>query len=528
LAPYAFSPPALFEAYSKASLLEFKSQIINSLGQLYAVPPDNRLPLQFEKNQLRLASERGELVRNLHDSSEFFDALHKAGGFFQVTDYDDFMNFAEYEPAMVRQHPRDSHGFPAGPALAAEELRLNIPHGKYVLDLSHGTVPKMSGIALPRRWHRLVHLQGLAHMSSIRCVRTERGALEINLSRVWNLLFRDDDRRLELQRDVKEMLHLHMNCGSRQQSYNPYKDNWNAFHVIWYRTLRSVTEGMAASKTRPKLGELSRIRQRLGESSWKSGVFFDNSTQFQQSAFTLGICPDGVDEYNLPREYDMHGEDLLGRIGFYWTYLLLTPIGMESPDFSIPGLPHIFPLCIIATAFKDAANSWEQVARHLTELLSDDDDAVLHPERHDQLLFDDSTFSRSRRYFWAADIMDTFQDAIENLLNQWEYWREAWEPRLRLLENIQTNRLKERESDEDGKPHPDYKVSSLENYLRLITFEVDRIKQIKADLNKLATKTKTLREGVSAFSLCALSLFVPLSCSHSFCSQTAIQRQLSD
>jgi hypothetical protein len=513
LAPYAFSPPALFEPYSKASLLEFKGQIINSLGQLYAVPPDNRVPLKFEKNQLRLARERGELVRNLQNTSEFFDALHKAGGFLRVTDYDDFMKSAKYD-STVREHSRDSRGFPAGPALAAEELWLNVPHGIYRLDLCKSTVKgPRPGVAEHWRWYRLVHLQGLAHVTSIQCVRTVGAALQIDPSKVLNLLFRDDGR-FTFQRDLKEMLHLHINCIRRHQSYNPYTGNWKAFHVTWYRTLKSVKEGMAAS---------SGIRPKLAESSWKSGIFFDNSTEFQQCAFTLKVCPTGI--HNLNGEDGLYGQYSLAGNGFYLTYMLLTPIGMESRDF--PTSPSL-PLRIIAAGFKDAANSWEEVVRHLAKMLSDDDDAVFHPERHDQLLFDDSTFSRSRRYFWAADTMDTFQDAIENLLKQWEYWREAWEPRLLHIQDQHRNQLKQRKSDEDGKPHPDYKVVPLKRFWHLVTFEVDRIKEIKADLDKLAAKTKTLREGVSAFSLCPVSLFVRLSSSHFLFSQAAIQRQRSD
>lgn len=49
-----------------------------------------------------------------------------------------------------------------------------------------------------------------------------------------------------------------------------------------------------------------------------------------------------------------------------------------------------------------------------------DTSALLQHDRHDQLLFDDITFSRSRRYFWAISALKVFEDTIACTLNNWQ------------------------------------------------------------------------------------------------------------
>ncbi|SPO02002.1 uncharacterized protein DNG_04675 [Cephalotrichum gorgonifer] len=82
------------------------------------------------------------------------------------------------------------------------------------------------------------------------------------------------------------------------------------------------------------------------------------------------------------------------------------------------------------------------------EDLLDEGDAILNPQKHDDLLFDDSTFSRSRRYFWAADSLDTFLASISDTLNQWNMWWEAWEPIIRNAERMHKLRFEARSRSE--------------------------------------------------------------------------------
>jgi hypothetical protein len=119
----------------------------------------------------------------------------------------------------------------------------------------------------------------------------------------------------------------------------------------------------------------------------------------------------------LPFSYNPNN---LSKENLYWTFLLLTPLGW-NPYYMVPSSPHALPLNMVSAAFKHAVDFWEEITRHLNHLLSDDDDAVLDPHKHDPLTFDDSSFSRSRCYFWATNILETFPHTIENMLKQWEY-----------------------------------------------------------------------------------------------------------
>ena len=49
----------------------------------------------------------------------------------------------------------------------------------------------------------------------------------------------------------------------------------------------------------------------------------------------------------------------------------------------------------------------------------------MQPNEHDNLLFDDGAFSRSRRYFWAIDCLSEFDVSISDNITQWELYKQA-------------------------------------------------------------------------------------------------------
>lgn len=59
------------------------------------------------------------------------------------------------------------------------------------------------------------------------------------------------------------------------------------------------------------------------------------------------------------------------------------------------------------------------------EYILDSGDSLMQPTQHDNLLFDDGSFSRSRRYFWAIDCLSEFEKNITDNLTQWELWKTA-------------------------------------------------------------------------------------------------------
>lgn len=60
---------------------------------------------------------------------------------------------------------------------------------------------------------------------------------------------------------------------------------------------------------------------------------------------------------------------------------------------------------------------------------------LLHHEEHEQLLFDDATFSRSRQYFWAISAFEEFAVTLADTVEAWNHLREkAIDPFVRWCE----------------------------------------------------------------------------------------------
>lgn len=59
------------------------------------------------------------------------------------------------------------------------------------------------------------------------------------------------------------------------------------------------------------------------------------------------------------------------------------------------------------------------------DLMLDGGDSLMQPAKHDNLLFDDGAFSRSRRYFWAIDCLSEFEASTSDNIHQWELYKKA-------------------------------------------------------------------------------------------------------
>jgi hypothetical protein len=59
---------------------------------------------------------------------------------------------------------------------------------------------------------------------------------------------------------------------------------------------------------------------------------------------------------------------------------------------------------MIESSIRIVHQRWEKIKEYFTWLL-DHKDTLSDPDAHDSLLFDDESFSRSRRYFWAINYL---------------------------------------------------------------------------------------------------------------------------
>ena len=135
----------------------------------------------------------------------------------------------------------------------------------------------------------------------------------------------------------------------------------------------------------------------------------------------------------------------------HWTLLVLAPDHFfDDTNTSFPmsassfGRAHVigYPLGRLNQAGAELhliAQGLERITERWADFLSyfdyimDGGDSLMKPTEHDNLLFDDGAFSRSRRYFWAIDCLSEFELAITDNIAQWELYRAA---RIQPLEGM--------------------------------------------------------------------------------------------
>ena len=185
-----------------------------------------------------------------------------------------------------------------------------------------------------------------------------------------------------------------------------------------------------------------------------------------------------------------HPEQVTRKMSRYWTLLVLAPdhfFNDKNTSFpmgaSSPGRAQAFgyilgrltqsgaELHLIGQGLERIADRWADFLSYFDYIL-DSGDFLMKPAEHDNLLFDDGAFSRSRRYFWAIDCLSEFELSITDNINQWELYKAA------------------RVSSIDGLPeHDQRQFAFAERQYRVLQNQRESFRQ------KLAS-TKALRDAV--------------------------------
>ena len=92
---------------------------------------------------------------------------------------------------------------------------------------------------------------------------------------------------------------------------------------------------------------------------------------------------------------------------------------------------------IIGQGLQRISERWAEFQAFF-EYILDSGDSLMQPTQHDNLLFDDGSFSRSRRYFWAIDCLSEFDLSITDNIVQWQLFKNA-----RVEPLLETNSLSE-------------------------------------------------------------------------------------
>ncbi|KAL8894091.1 MAG: hypothetical protein Q9192_004628 [Flavoplaca navasiana] len=221
----------------------------------------------------------------------------------------------------------------------------------------------------------------------------------------------------------------HLQLKRRSASSNPYVLGDVGFHTTFY--------------------DIRETKDLEAKEIWRHGPLYDHpfGWHFRKCAYTL-YCPVPVDEDgDTERTFEMTRP--------HWTMLVLAPGGFfdehntSFPTKSMPkgrgqALGHCLgrltragaELNLIAQGLARISERWADFQSFFDYIL-DSGDSLMQPNEHDNLLFDDGSFSRSRRYFWAIDCLSDFDTAITDNINQWELYKAALPVLDNELDNVQ-------------------------------------------------------------------------------------------
>jgi hypothetical protein len=493
LVPYSLVPSLLPEPFggSRSGLMHYRQLFQKCLGNLYSVPPDYRICLAFEKDALHAAVRDGlPLNSTLEKLRRIWETLYERGGSFEITDVDDFRHLIWYGWRDVHGNSlqEEEEGDPrtlAGPALSAEEFKVNIPPVRCQLNKRAGA-PAVVRLVGATHWYRIISFRGLAAILKSKTVDSD-----IDIDQFCNLVFREVDkpwldppiRAVPIQR-FRDLLDVHVRCKGRSEDANPFEAKWAPFHITWFK--------------------ISPNGQRRLYGNWKSGALYGTTKRsgpasyLQEMAFTMGIFRSRLGAAGGFYMGEPPVNDVPDPGFWYWSILHLAPahfypLHQETswPDSRYDG--HMIPVALILQALRDAADSWEQVANHLSSLV-DDQGAIFDPDEHDRLLFDDNTFSRSRLYFWAIDCLGIFIPSISATMRE---WRNFWEARKHIF-NAGENFIREvrRETGDATIPWCG-PLGHLANLVPQVEDQIARLEALKSRLENMRAQIDTLRNGVS-------------------------------
>lgn len=228
-------------------------------------------------------------------------------------------------------------------------------------------------------------------------------------------------------------LDYHLQTKRRGTTTNPYRYAWNGFHTNFY--------------------EVREVKEWNIEEIWKHGPLYSHPLgwHFRKCPYTIySPVPTGVVEL---------GGSTLNTMNRHWTLLVLAPdyfFNDKNTSFpmsaSSPGRAQALgftmgklteagaEIHLIGQGLEKITQRWAEFLSYF-EYILDGGDSLMKPAEHDNLLFDDGAFSRSRRYFWAIDCLNEFEIHITDNITQWELYKAARVPPIYQLPALDQRQL---------------------------------------------------------------------------------------
>lgn len=148
------------------------------------------------------------------------------------------------------------------------------------------------------------------------------------------------------------------------------------------------------------------------------------------------------------------------------------------------GIPRPFPTAMAILIFyslQQAFHGWETLARFVNDLLGIRDE-IFDLEAHDDLIFDNDLYTRSRKYFWVINCLNESEKILAQNIQTWANFRRDTLLRFgqKLLKegNVEMNK-------------------ELSNEIRKCDETQAKLEKINEQFNEQRTKAVALRDGAS-------------------------------
>jgi len=101
----------------------------------------------------------------------------------------------------------------------------------------------------------------------------------------------------------------------------------------------------------------------------------------------------------------------------YTIVLVRPPTAIDMTSSDVPSMSaQVVMIHQSAIVLESMFVDVREIADYLENMLDIGDNVLYDPNEHDRLLFDDDTFSSSRKYWWAMDMLSTIRQNVEQCL----------------------------------------------------------------------------------------------------------------
>ncbi|KAF7586685.1 hypothetical protein BBP40_008491 [Aspergillus hancockii] len=416
-----------------------KQQLSTVLGMAWSIPPDERVGLSFLRSSLE-AQPYPRSLNLLGRLDEFTKSLHKYGGF----------HIVDWGWPQGRWYPQ--HGLIYDLTRQVPDAREQWEQAGLTFGLRRSLVCDGNKPRLLKPWRRLLLCQGLSTVP----VNQKRSQWAHSEPFDYLSTLPYITKSNGFDETLADGVALHLSCMLRRsQAGSTEAEGVLSFHIVFY--------------------ELISLPDLAQHDSCDTYPFYgrEDSTYLRKSCFTM---------MSIPSEGKWLDDGPI-----HWSIVCLTPTAFWPSEASYAEqtapLPMAQSLQYVSRALQDVSQRWRALLEALEEVV-DNHQFFQDPEILADRLFDDDSFSISKRYFWAINFLHEFIHLIDDNIEQWGQYRKACvEPALRLCSLTTEHHLKE--SDK-----------ALRMYESLATESCSELQSLRQAFHEKLEQITVMRDGL--------------------------------